>query len=79
MYAHFQGKLLIYAYLSIYMHLYACGNYLLFFSLHFIIYLVLQLNHFLIFPGYTINIYVEMFHSEKQFDELEIFDGTCIC
>uniref|UniRef100_A0A8D3E4V9 CUB and Sushi multiple domains 1 n=1 Tax=Scophthalmus maximus TaxID=52904 RepID=A0A8D3E4V9_SCOMX len=26
-------------------------------------------------PGYTINIYVEMFHSEKQFDELEIFDG----
>ncbi len=27
------------------------------------------------FPGYTINIYVEMFHSEKQFDELEIFDG----
>lgn len=25
--------------------------------------------------GYTINIYVEMFHSEKQFDELEIFDG----
>lgn len=28
------------------------------------------------FPGYTINIYVEMFHSEKQFDELEIFDGT---
>uniref|UniRef100_A0AAQ4PH74 CUB and Sushi multiple domains 1 n=1 Tax=Gasterosteus aculeatus aculeatus TaxID=481459 RepID=A0AAQ4PH74_GASAC len=29
-----------------------------------------------ILPGYTINIYVEMFHSEKQFDELEIFDGT---
>lgn len=28
------------------------------------------------FPGYIINIYVEMFHSEKQFDELEIFDGT---
>uniref|UniRef100_A0AAX7U1R5 CUB and Sushi multiple domains 1 n=1 Tax=Astatotilapia calliptera TaxID=8154 RepID=A0AAX7U1R5_ASTCA len=27
-------------------------------------------------PGYTINIYVEMFHSEKQFDELEIFDGS---
>lgn len=27
------------------------------------------------FIGYTINIYVEMFHSEKQFDELEIFDG----
>lgn len=27
-------------------------------------------------PGYTINIFVEMFHSEKQFDELEIFDGT---
>uniref|UniRef100_A0A8C4F2R8 CUB and sushi domain-containing protein 1 n=1 Tax=Dicentrarchus labrax TaxID=13489 RepID=A0A8C4F2R8_DICLA len=26
--------------------------------------------------GYTINIYVEMFHSEKQFDELEIFDGS---
>uniref|UniRef100_A0A3Q3JM08 CUB and Sushi multiple domains 1 n=1 Tax=Monopterus albus TaxID=43700 RepID=A0A3Q3JM08_MONAL len=26
-------------------------------------------------PGYTISIYVEMFHSEKQFDELEIFDG----
>lgn len=25
--------------------------------------------------GYIINIYVEMFHSEKQFDELEIFDG----
>ncbi|MEQ2236857.1 hypothetical protein ILYODFUR_016899, partial [Ilyodon furcidens] len=25
---------------------------------------------------YTINIYVEMFHSEKQFDELEIFDGS---
>lgn len=25
--------------------------------------------------GYTINIYVELFHSEKQFDELEIFDG----
>uniref|UniRef100_A0AAQ4RPP2 CUB and Sushi multiple domains 1 n=1 Tax=Gasterosteus aculeatus aculeatus TaxID=481459 RepID=A0AAQ4RPP2_GASAC len=29
-----------------------------------------------ILPGYTINIYVEMFHSEKQFDELEIFDGS---
>ncbi|XP_070827197.1 CUB and sushi domain-containing protein 1a isoform X2 [Chaetodon trifascialis] len=27
-------------------------------------------------PGYTISIYVEMFHSEKQFDELEIFDGS---
>uniref|UniRef100_A0A8C5A117 CUB and Sushi multiple domains 1 n=1 Tax=Gadus morhua TaxID=8049 RepID=A0A8C5A117_GADMO len=27
-------------------------------------------------PGYTINIYVEIFHSEKQFDELEIFDGS---
>uniref|UniRef100_A0A7N8XP27 CUB and Sushi multiple domains 1 n=1 Tax=Mastacembelus armatus TaxID=205130 RepID=A0A7N8XP27_9TELE len=27
-------------------------------------------------PGYTINIYVEMFQSEKQFDELEIFDGS---
>ncbi|KAM7423965.1 hypothetical protein PAMA_000362 [Pampus argenteus] len=27
-------------------------------------------------PGYIINIYVEMFHSEKQFDELEIFDGS---
>nr|XP_057944796.1 CUB and sushi domain-containing protein 1-like isoform X2 [Doryrhamphus excisus] len=27
-------------------------------------------------PGYVINIYVEMFHSEKQFDELEIFDGS---
>ncbi|CAG05694.1 unnamed protein product [Tetraodon nigroviridis] len=27
-------------------------------------------------PGYTINIYVELFHSEKQFDELEIFDGS---
>lgn len=27
------------------------------------------------FTGYTINIYVELFHSEKQFDELEIFDG----
>uniref|UniRef100_A0AAV2LT87 CUB and Sushi multiple domains 1 n=1 Tax=Knipowitschia caucasica TaxID=637954 RepID=A0AAV2LT87_KNICA len=27
-------------------------------------------------PAYTINIYVEMFHSEKQFDELEIFDGS---
>ncbi|XP_047218456.1 CUB and sushi domain-containing protein 1-like [Girardinichthys multiradiatus] len=27
-------------------------------------------------PGYTINIYVDMFHSEKQFDELEIFDGS---
>ncbi|CAG5854549.1 unnamed protein product [Menidia menidia] len=26
--------------------------------------------------GYTINIYVELFHSEKQFDELEIFDGS---
>nr|XP_043886771.1 CUB and sushi domain-containing protein 1-like [Solea senegalensis] len=26
--------------------------------------------------GFTINIYVEMFHSEKQFDELEIFDGS---
>uniref|UniRef100_A0A672FLN5 CUB and Sushi multiple domains 1 n=1 Tax=Salarias fasciatus TaxID=181472 RepID=A0A672FLN5_SALFA len=26
--------------------------------------------------GYIINIYVEMFHSEKQFDELEIFDGS---
>ncbi|XP_037549410.1 CUB and sushi domain-containing protein 1 [Nematolebias whitei] len=25
---------------------------------------------------YTINIYVELFHSEKQFDELEIFDGS---
>ena len=25
--------------------------------------------------GFTINIYVEIFHSEKQFDELEIFDG----
>lgn len=33
-------------------------------------------NIFCCFPGYTINIYVEMFHSEKQFDELEIFDGT---
>uniref|UniRef100_A0A8C5D3L1 CUB and Sushi multiple domains 1 n=1 Tax=Gouania willdenowi TaxID=441366 RepID=A0A8C5D3L1_GOUWI len=27
-------------------------------------------------PGYTINIYVDLFHSEKQFDELEIFDGS---
>ncbi|CAL8403736.1 unnamed protein product, partial [Boreogadus saida] len=27
-------------------------------------------------PGYTINIYVDIFHSEKQFDELEIFDGS---
>ncbi|XP_072565430.1 CUB and sushi domain-containing protein 1a isoform X1 [Paramormyrops kingsleyae] len=26
-------------------------------------------------PSYTISIYVEMFQSEKQFDELEIFDG----
>lgn len=26
-------------------------------------------------PPYTISIYVEMFQSEKQFDELEIFDG----
>ncbi|MBN3320802.1 CSMD1 protein, partial [Atractosteus spatula] len=25
--------------------------------------------------GYTISIYIEMFQSEKQFDELEIFDG----
>lgn len=30
------------------------------------------------FSGYTLNIYVEMFHSEKQFDELEIFDGKYI-
>lgn len=29
----------------------------------------------LVVTGYIINIYVEMFHSEKQFDELEIFDG----
>ncbi|XP_077451119.1 CUB and sushi domain-containing protein 1-like isoform X2 [Stigmatopora argus] len=29
-----------------------------------------------VFTGYIINIYVEMFHSEKQFDELEIFDGS---
>ncbi|XP_046885306.1 CUB and sushi domain-containing protein 1-like [Hypomesus transpacificus] len=28
-----------------------------------------------VLPSYTIHIYVEMFHSEKQFDELEIFDG----
>ncbi|KAL2083424.1 hypothetical protein ACEWY4_021197 [Coilia grayii] len=28
-------------------------------------------------PPYTISIYVEMFQSEKQFDELEIFDGPC--
>ncbi|KAJ8250433.1 hypothetical protein COCON_G00223550 [Conger conger] len=27
-------------------------------------------------PSYTISIYVEMFQSEKQFDELEIFDGA---
>lgn len=26
-------------------------------------------------PSFTISIYVEMFQSEKQFDELEIFDG----
>ncbi len=26
-------------------------------------------------PSFTIAIYVEMFQSEKQFDELEIFDG----
>ncbi|XP_073776667.1 CUB and sushi domain-containing protein 1 [Danio rerio] len=26
-------------------------------------------------PAFTISIYVEMFQSEKQFDELEIFDG----
>eukprot|EP00063_Salmo_salar_P060825 XP_014035660.1 PREDICTED: CUB and sushi domain-containing protein 1-like isoform X3 [Salmo salar] len=26
-------------------------------------------------PAYTISIFVEMFQSEKQFDELEIFDG----
>ncbi|MBN3309505.1 CSMD1 protein, partial [Amia calva] len=28
-----------------------------------------------VLTGYTISIYVEMFQSEKQFDELEIFDG----
>ncbi|KAM9616356.1 CUB and sushi domain-containing protein 1-like [Morphnus guianensis] len=27
-------------------------------------------------PGYNISIFVEMFQSEKQFDELEVFDGT---
>lgn len=27
-------------------------------------------------PAYTISIFVEMFQSEKQFDELEIFDGN---
>lgn len=26
-------------------------------------------------PGYNISIFVEMFQSEKQFDELEVFDG----
>ncbi|KAM6977905.1 CUB and sushi domain-containing protein 1-like [Aplochiton taeniatus] len=29
-----------------------------------------------VLPSYTISIFVEMFHSEKQFDELEIFDGA---
>lgn len=28
-----------------------------------------------VLPTYTISIYVELFQSEKQFDELEIFDG----
>ncbi|XP_066534535.1 CUB and sushi domain-containing protein 1a [Hoplias malabaricus] len=28
-----------------------------------------------VLPSFTISIYVEMFQSEKQFDELEIFDG----
>ncbi|XP_060780908.1 CUB and sushi domain-containing protein 1a [Neoarius graeffei] len=28
-----------------------------------------------VLPSYTISIYVELFQSEKQFDELEIFDG----
>ncbi|KAF7710922.1 hypothetical protein HF521_009794 [Silurus meridionalis] len=28
-----------------------------------------------VLPNYTISIYVELFQSEKQFDELEIFDG----
>ncbi|XP_010191745.1 PREDICTED: CUB and sushi domain-containing protein 1-like, partial [Mesitornis unicolor] len=27
-------------------------------------------------PGYNISIFVEMFQSEKQFDELEVFDGS---
>lgn len=26
-------------------------------------------------PGYNISIFVDMFQSEKQFDELEVFDG----
>ncbi|KAM5163755.1 CUB and sushi domain-containing protein 1 [Mantella aurantiaca] len=27
-------------------------------------------------PGYTISLFVDMFQSEKQFDELEVFDGS---
>lgn len=54
--------------------------------LHITVHLHVVVNDCVLFffpSGYTINIYVEMFHSEKQFDELEIFDGTvyflCIC
>lgn len=63
------------------MHTFAYGSacvcaFAIHYVLHVTVHLRLAVNDCSPPPsGYTINIYVEMFHSEKQFDELEIFDG----